>query len=131
MKSILLPGSALALFVASITGTDDPDLAVTFDDLAEFTSAFHRRSDFHFSFSCLVLKSVKSFNFQQLSFFTFLCCGLQTRKRCATILPFRKTVGTTVTRHKLSLSLSSGNCFIPVCGGIVPPENAERFPYST
>ena len=43
--------SALTLFVACITGTDDPDFAVTFDDLAEFTSAFHRRSDFHFHFS--------------------------------------------------------------------------------
>ena len=43
--------SALALFVACITGTDDPDFAVTFDDLAEFASAFHRRSDFHFHFS--------------------------------------------------------------------------------
>ena len=32
-----------------ITRTDDPDLAVTFDDLAEFTSALHRRSNFHFS----------------------------------------------------------------------------------
>ena len=83
MKSILLPGSALALFVASITGTDDPDLAVTFDDLAEFTSAFHRRSDFHFSFSCLVLKSVKSFNFQQLSFFyLFVLRFADTKKVC-------------------------------------------------
>ena len=43
-----VPGSALTLFVACIAGTNDPDLAVTFDDLAEFTSAFHRRSDFHF-----------------------------------------------------------------------------------
>ena len=43
--------SALTLFVACITGTDDPDFAVTFDDLAEFASAFHRRSDFHFHFS--------------------------------------------------------------------------------
>ncbi len=51
MKSILMPRSALALLVARITGTDDPDLAVTFDDLAEFTSAFHRRSDFHFRYS--------------------------------------------------------------------------------
>ena len=41
--------SALALFVTRITRTDDPDLAVTFDDLAEFTSALHRRSNFHFS----------------------------------------------------------------------------------
>ena len=32
-----------------IAWTDDPDLAVTFDDLAEFTSALHRRSNFHFS----------------------------------------------------------------------------------
>jgi len=48
------PGSALALFVACIAGADDPDLAVTFDDLAEFTSAFHRRSDFHFLFSYLL-----------------------------------------------------------------------------
>ena len=55
--------SALALFVACITGTDDPDFAVTFDDLAEFTSAFHRRSDFHFTFSCL-LKLIKSLYFQ-------------------------------------------------------------------
>jgi len=43
--------SALTLFVECITGTDDPDFAVTFDDLAEFASAFHRRSDFHFHFS--------------------------------------------------------------------------------
>jgi len=35
--------------VTRITRTDDPDLAVTFDDLAEFTSALHRRSNFHFS----------------------------------------------------------------------------------
>ena len=73
MKSILLPGSALALFVASITGTDDPDLAVTFDDLAEFTSAFHRRSDFHCKISCLGL--IKSLYFQQLSFLCFRISG--------------------------------------------------------
>lgn len=53
--------SALTLFVACIAGTDDPDFAVTFDDLAEFASAFHRRSDFHFTYSLNnSFKSVKS-----------------------------------------------------------------------
>ena len=42
-----MPRPALALLVARITGTDDPDLAVTFDDLAEFASALYRRSHFH------------------------------------------------------------------------------------
>ena len=31
-----------------IPRTDDPDFTVTFDDLAEFASALHRRSYFHF-----------------------------------------------------------------------------------
>ena len=48
MKKILTGDSTLALFVACIAGTNNPDFAVTFDDLAEFASAFHRRSDFHF-----------------------------------------------------------------------------------
>ena len=33
--------------MAGIAGANDPDDAVTFDDLAEFASAFHRSSDFH------------------------------------------------------------------------------------
>jgi hypothetical protein len=84
MNYILFRASALTLFVACITGTDDPDFAVTFDDLAEFASAFHRRSDFHFTFSCLILKSVKSFSFQQLSFhpFSTLLQFADTKKVC-------------------------------------------------
>ena len=56
--------SALTLFVACIAGTDDPDFAVTFDDLAEFASAFHRRSDFHFLFSRCDLTSFSKVTFR-------------------------------------------------------------------
>jgi hypothetical protein len=73
MNYILFRASALTLFVACIAGADDPDFAVTFDDLAEFASAFHRRSDFHFTFS---LSSLKVFTFQQPAF-PLPCCSLK------------------------------------------------------
>ena len=43
--------STLSLFVAGITGTNDPDDAIAFDDLAVFASALDRSSDFHVFFS--------------------------------------------------------------------------------
>ena len=108
--------SALTLFVACITGTDDPDFAVTFDDLAEFASAFHRRSDFHFfspEFELLVSCYLR------YSIFCLLC---RHDKRRATTLSrktvFRKRI---VTPYKLSLPLSAKALFLATGGGIDVP----------
>jgi hypothetical protein len=94
MNYILFRASALTLFVACIAGADDPDFAVTFDDLAEFASAFHRRSDFHFIFSYLLssLLKVSTFSSFRSSFFR-VCQIFRHEKRCVTILPFRGAVG--------------------------------------
>ena len=43
--------STLSLFVAGIAGTNNPDDAIAFDDLAVFASALDRISDFHVFFS--------------------------------------------------------------------------------
>jgi hypothetical protein len=40
--------SALTLLVTCVTGADDTDRSIAFDNLAEFTSALDRRSDLHF-----------------------------------------------------------------------------------
>ena len=44
----------LALLVARIARADDTDHSVSFDDLAELTSALNRRSDFHVLFTLFI-----------------------------------------------------------------------------
>jgi hypothetical protein len=94
--------------VTRITRTDDPDLAVTFDDLAEFTSALHRRSNFHFStpkfyWFCLknsfILSPCAVFHVQLLrnhflihSARTLQPDIIQTRHKKRTPTPTRKTI---------------------------------------